>query len=93
MKIGTLNVNGFVGSTTKHSLIFKFIRENNLDVICLQETHFNNNDNINEIFKDFKGHYFINYINKGRKLGVGILFKQGLHVNVIKTIKKLKGDL
>ena len=91
MKIGTLNVNGFVGSTTKRSLIFKFIRENNLDVICLQETHFNNNDNINEIFKDFKGQYFINSINMGRKLGVGILFKQGLNVNVIKTIKDTEG--
>ena len=91
MKIGTLNVNGFVDSTTKRSLIFKFIRENNLDVICLQETHFNNNDNINEIFKDFKGQYFINSINKGRKLGVGILFKQGLNVNVIKTIKDTEG--
>ena len=91
MKIGTLNVNGFVDSTTKRSLIFKFIRENNLDVICLQETHFNNNDNINEIFKDFKGQYFINNINKGRKLGVGILFKQGLNVNVIKTIKDTEG--
>ena len=62
-----------------------------MDVICLQETHFNNNDNINEIFKDFKGQYFINSINKGRKLGVGILFKQGLNVNVIKTIKDTEG--
>ena len=50
MKIGTLNVNGFVDSTTKRSLIFKFMKENNLDVICLQETHFNNNDNITEFF-------------------------------------------
>ena len=91
MKIGTLNVNGFVDSTTKRSLIFKFMKENNLDVICLQETHFNNNDNINEFFKEFKGQYFLNSINKGRKLGVGILFKEGLNVNVIKTIKDNEG--
>ena len=91
MKIGTLNVNGFVDNSTKRSLIFKFIRENNLDVICLQETHFNNNDNINQLFIDFKGQYFINSVNKGRKLGVGILFKQGLNVNVIKTINDTEG--
>ena len=91
MKIGTLNVNGFVDSTTKRSLIFKFMKENNLDVICLQETHFNNNDNINEFFKEFKGQYSLNSINRGRKLGVGILFKEGLNVNVIKTIKDNEG--
>ena len=52
---------------------------------------FNNNDNINEFLKDFKGQYFINSVNKRRKLGVGILFKKGLNVNVIKTSKDTEG--
>ena len=78
-------------NTTKRSLIFKLIRENNLDVICLQETHFNNNDNINEFFKEFKGQYFLNSINKGRKLGVGILFKRRIKCKLIKTIKDNEG--
>ena len=50
------------------------MRENNLDVICLQETHFNNNDNINEFFIEFKGQYFLNSINKGRKLGFLVFY-------------------
>ena len=50
MKIGTVNINGFVDSSTKRSLILKLIGEQNLDIICLQETNFNNSDNLNEIF-------------------------------------------
>ena len=68
MKIGTLNTNGFVDSATKQSLIFNLIGEEKLD-ICLQETHFNSNDNLNEYFKNFKGQYFINSVEKWRKQG------------------------
>ena len=67
MKIGTLNINGFVDSATKSSLIFKLIGKKKLDIICLQETHFNSNDNLNEYFKDFKGQYLVNSVEKGRK--------------------------
>ena len=69
MKIGTLNINGFVDSATKRSLILKLIGEEKLDIICLQETHFNSNDNLNEYFKDFKGQYIFNSVEKGRKQG------------------------
>ena len=91
MKIGTLNTNGFVGSATKRSLILKLIGEEKLDIICLQETHFNCNDNLNDYFKDFKGQYFVNSVGKGRKQGVAILFKAGLDVSVIKIVKDKDG--
>ena len=80
MKIGTLNTNGFVDSAAKRSLIFNLIENKKLDIICLQETHFNCNDNLNEYFKDFKGQYFVNSVDKGRKQGVAILFKANLDV-------------
>ena len=50
MKIGTLNINGFVDIATKRSLILKLIGEQKLDIICLQQTYFNSNDNLNEYF-------------------------------------------
>ena len=34
MKVGTLNVNGFVTSATKRSHIFNFISKEKLDIIC-----------------------------------------------------------
>ena len=55
MKVGTLNVNGFVDSATKRSLIFNLINKEKLDIIFLQETHLNDHDIIKDIFKDFKG--------------------------------------
>ena len=64
MKIGTLKIKGFVDSSTKRSLILKLIGEQNLDIICLQETHFNNSDNLNDIFKEFKGQYFVNSVQR-----------------------------
>ena len=79
-KIGTLNINGFVDRPIKRSLILKLIGEEKLDSICLQETHFNSNDNLNEYFKDFKGQCFVNSVEKGRKQGVAILFKASLDV-------------
>ena len=91
MKIGTLNTNGFVDSAAKRSLIFNLIENKKLDIICLQETHFNCNDNLNEYFKDFKGQYFVNSVDKGRKQGVAILFKASLDVSVIKIIKDKDG--
>ena len=66
MKIGTLNTNCFVDSATKRSLILKLIGEEKLDIISLQETHFNCNDNLNNYFKDFKGQYFVDSGGKGR---------------------------
>ena len=54
MKVGSLNVNGFVASATKRSHIFNFISKEKLDIICLQETHLTDNDN-NHILKEFKG--------------------------------------
>ena len=36
-------------------LFFNLIGEQKLDILCLQETHFYCNDNLNEYFKDFKG--------------------------------------
>ena len=59
MKIGTLNINGFVDSSTKRSLILKLIGEQNFDIICLQETHFNNSENLNDFLIFFKGQYFV----------------------------------
>ena len=44
----------------QNALILKLIGEQNLD-ICLQEMHFDNSDNLNEIFKDFKGQYYGSY--------------------------------
>ena len=41
MKVGTLNVNGFVDSATKRSLIFNLLSNEKLDIIFLQETHLN----------------------------------------------------
>ena len=61
----------------QNALILKLIGEQNLD-ICLQETHFNNSDNLNEIFKDFK-------------LGVAILFKTDLDILIIKIVKDEEG--
>ena len=74
-------------SATKRSLIFNLIGLEKLDIICLQETHFNCSDNLNDYFKDFKGQYFVNSVEKGRKQGVAILFKASLDVSVIKIIK------
>ena len=91
MKIGTLNTNGFVDSPTKRTLIFSLIGEEKIDIICLQETHFNCNDNLNEYFKDFKGQYLANSVEKGRKQGVAILFKASLDVSVIKITKDKEG--
>ena len=34
---------------------------------CLQETHLNDNDNIKDIFKDYKGKVYLNSCNVGRK--------------------------
>ena len=87
MKIGTLNTNGFMDSATKRSLILKLFGEENLDIICLQETHFHCNDNLNDYFKDFKGQYFVTSVEKGRKEGVGILFQANLDVSVIEIVK------
>ena len=67
MKVGTLNVNGFVASATKRSLIFNFLNKEKLDITFLQETHLNNNDNIKEIFNDFKGKANLNSCNVGRR--------------------------
>ena len=58
MKIGTLNTNGFVDSAAKRSLIFNLIGEEKLDSICLQETHFNCNDNLT-ILKILKGNILL----------------------------------
>ena len=91
MKIGTLNINGFVDSSTKGSLILKLIGEQNLDIICLQETHFNNSENLNDFLKDFKGQYFVNSVQRGRKLGVAILFKANLDISIIKLVKDEEG--
>ena len=65
-------------SATKCSLVFKLFGEEKLNIICLQETHFNSNDNLNEYFTDFKGQYFVNSVENGRKQGIAILFKAGL---------------
>ena len=62
MKVGTLNVNGFVTSATKRSHIFNFISKEKLDIICLQETHLTDNDNTSDIFKDFKGKVFSKFV-------------------------------
>ena len=89
MKIGTLNTNGIVDSAAKCSLIFNLIGEENVYIICLQETHFNCNDNLNEYFKE--GQYFVNSVEKGRKHGVAILFKSSLDVSIIKITKDKDG--
>ena len=73
MKVGTLNVIGFVASATKHSLIFNFLNKGKLDIF-FQETHLNDNDNVKDNFKDFKGKLFLNSCNVGRKCGVAFLF-------------------
>ena len=72
-------------------LFFNLIGEQKLDIICLQETHFNCNDNLNEYFKDFKGQYFVNSVEKGRKHGVAIFFKASLDVSIIKITKYKEG--
>ena len=93
MKVGTLNVNGFVASATKRSLIFNFLNKEKLDITFLQETHLNNNDNIKEIFNDFKGKVYLNSCNVGRKWGVAILFREGLEFSVIKINKDTDGRI
>ena len=49
------------------------------------------NDNLKDYFKHFKGQYFVNSVEKGRKQGVAILFKAGLDVSIIKIIKDREG--
>ena len=93
MKVGTLNVNGFVTSATKRSHIFNFISTEKLDIICLQETHLTDNDNTSDIFKDFKGKVFLNSCNIGRKYGVAILIREGLDCSVSKIQKDTNGRI
>ena len=93
MKVGTLNVNGFVDSATKRSLIFNLINKEKLDIIFLQETHLNDHDIIKDIFKDFKGKVHLNSCDVGRKWGLAILFREGLDFSVIKTNKDTDGRI
>ena len=93
MKVGTLNVNGFVDSATKRSIIFNLINKEQLDIIFLQETHLNDNDNIKDIFKQFKEKIYLNSCKVGRKWGVAILFREGFDISVIKTNKDTDGRI
>ena len=93
MKVGTLNVNGFVDSATKRSLIFNLINKEKLDIIFLQEPHLNDHDIIKDIFKDFKGKVYLNSCDVGRKWGVAILFREGLDFSVIKINKDTDGRI
>ena len=71
----------------------KNISKEKLDIICLQETHLNDNDNIDS-FKDFKGNFFLNSCNIGRKWGRGaILIREGLDCSVIKIQKDTDGRI
>ena len=93
MKVGTLNVNGFVASATKRSHILNFISKEKLDIIRLQETHLTDNDNTSDIFKDFKGKVFLNSCNIGRKWVVAILIREGLDCSVSKIQKDTNGRI
>ena len=41
--------------------------------------------------KFFKGQYFVNTVQRGRKLGVAILFKAHLDISIIKLVKDDEG--
>ena len=61
------HINDFVASATKRAHILNVISKEKINIICLQETNLTDNDNTSDIFKEFKGIFFLNSCNRGRK--------------------------
>ena len=73
-KIGSLNLNG-ARSDVKRASLFKLIELKKLDVIFLQETH-SNLENENDWKKEWAGEIILSH-NVSNSGGVGMLFSKG----------------
>ena len=86
MKIATININGL--KNRKQELI-KIINNNVLDVICIQEVHKIDQNEISDIEKETSGVLFSDTVSG--YLGTGILIRvmsKIYNLNILKSIKQ-----
>ena len=92
LKFASLNVNGLRSDGTrvpKRRKIFSWLKQLGLDIICLQETH--SDENSENIWRNEWGG--LGYFASGseRSRGVAILIKPGLPIKVSRAQKDLEG--
>ena len=73
IKLGCLNVRG-IQMLKKRNEMFNFFRQKSCDIVCLQETHFTEDD-YDVIQKKWGGAVFCSY-DTNRSAGVAILIKK-----------------
>ena len=88
MKIATINVNGL--KNRKQGLI-KIINDNVLDVICIQEVHKIDKDEVSDIEKETSGILFLD--TTSGYLGTGILIRRNIQKLQLKHIEINKENL
>lgn len=82
MKLGTLNIRG-IQNDIKRANIFSYIKRQKLDIVCFQETHLNNEDEVMNLFGDLGGDVVFSNHAHGRKQGVCTWFAPGLDIDVL----------
>ena len=89
VKIFSLNVNG-IRDPVKRQTIFLWLKEQNVHICLLQETHCEDLNDIREWSKEWKG---VSYWAVGSKMskGVAILIREKLDIKISNVIKDTQG--
>ena len=89
MKICSYNCRG-LNNTKKRYDIFTLFKEKNVDILCLQETHFFEEIE-NEIYQQWEGNCFFSHGSSHSK-GVAVLIKKGTDIKVLACRKDTNGQ-
>lgn len=86
IRVGTLNINGG-RDPHKRMVSLEMIKQKKLDVVFLQETHTDHENEI-EWGLSWKGKYFLSHGTRS-SAGVAVLFSPGLDLNVMSDRKSV----
>ena len=89
LKICSYNCRG-LNNTKKRYDLFLFFKEKNVDILCLQETHFFAEIEI-KIYQQLEGNSFFSHGNSNSE-GVGILFNNDVDIKVLSCKSDTEGQ-
>ena len=83
IRVGTLNVRG-LNDSTKRRTILNWLKEKNIDIICLQET-FLKDETKHLLLDEWEGKVILNTSNSSHSRGCAILFKKHFDYEVMNS--------